>query len=59
MKKLIHLLCVLLAVCMLPVCAWAEESLAIFLSAAEYLSLEISKSSSQFKSSCKLILLAI
>ena len=24
MKKLIHLLCVLLAVCMLPVCAWAE-----------------------------------
>ena len=24
MKKLIHLLCVLLAICMLPVCAWAE-----------------------------------
>jgi len=24
MKKLIHLLCVLLAMCMLPVCAWAE-----------------------------------
>ena len=24
MKKLIHMLCVLLAVCMLPVCTWAE-----------------------------------